>query len=271
MDYTAGRLLCLASIALSSSASAQYTRSPRDTVRVREVTTGTMRIVAPTGAIDARTEHDAVIAVAFGPADSAQAWYESLRLAMRLPQGAQEPSTAEALRRPFVLRFDDRGRIETLSSPTFPASFEGVTDLSHQFDDLFPRLPATPLALGMTWIDTAVVEANGSTGRRSRHERITSNRVVRDTTVAGERAWVIASTQRLADASSQPVKGQPLTAHTKLTGADTGVFVFSRVGRGLLGRERSGSLSGSLTYEGGSQPVVVQLQQSYRNTVTRVQ
>jgi hypothetical protein len=254
----------------ATTANAQYRRSDRDTIRVREVTTSRMALTAPTGPIEMRSEHDATIALTFGRADSARAWYESLRIATVSPQGRQEPATGEALRRPFVLSFDARGRIATLSAPQFPATFEGVTDLTHQFDDLLVRLPSAPLALGVAWTDTAVVETRGTGDDILRGERIIRSRVVRDTVIGGESAWVIETAQRHTVSGTQRVKGQPLLVRTKLSGSDSGLVVFSTQNGRMLARQRAGRLAGTLTYEGGPQPVVLPMEQRYENTVSRV-
>lgn len=264
------RILAVGFVLGSSALPAQYTRVIGDTIRIRELSLSTMSATTPNGVVNVRTEHDAQIAVEFGPADAAQAWYESLRLSVVAPQGKQEPATSGALRLPFLLRFDARGRIETLRTPTFPSSVEGVSDLSHQFDDLFLRLPAGPLALGVSWTDTAVTNSRPAANERWRSARYIASRVVRDTVVAGEAAWIIESTQRHAIESSKPVEGQPMTVRTQLAGADSGVFVFSQHQGRLLGRQRTGSLTGTLTYEGGPQPIVIPVRQSYTNTVTRV-
>lgn len=254
----------------ATAANAQYRRSDRDTTRVREVTTSRTTLTAPTGTVELRSEHDATVALLFTGADSARAWYESLRIAMVSPQGRQEPTTREALSRPFVLSFDARGRIQTLSAPEFPAAFEAVTDLSHQFDDLFVRLPSAPLALGLAWADTAVIETRGLNDAYFRAERIIRSRVARDTTVGGESAWVIESVQRNAVSGTQRVKGQPLLVRTKLSGSDSGVVVFSAQNGRMLARQRVGSLAGTLTYEGGPQPMVLPMEQRYENSVRRV-
>lgn len=260
-------LLCALS---APSANAQYRRSDRDTIRVREVTTSHTALAAPTGKVELRSEHDATIALSFGRADSARAWYESLRIAMVSPQGRQEPATREALRRPFALLFDARGRVQTLSAPELPAAFESVSDLSHQFDDLLIRLPSAPLTLGLTWADTAVVETRGDKDAYFRSERVIRSRVVRDTMIGSGSAWVIESVQRNTISGTQRVKGQPLLVRTKLTGADSGVVVFSvRDGR-MLARQRVGRFAGTLTYEGGPQPVVVPMEQRYENSVRRI-
>lgn len=255
---------------LSTEGLAQYSRSPQDTIRVREITSGTLVLMTPNGPANIRTEHDALIALTFGAADSARAWYEQLRIALFAPQARQEPPTAAALRRPFHLLFDARGRIRTLSTPTFPASFDGVAELAMQFDDLFLRLPATTLALGVAWEDTVVNESPGVAGSTAyRIARRIHSRVLRDTVVGGEEGWLIRAIQTHTVTSTQKLKDQPLTARTRMSGADTGIFVFSKQRGRVLGRRRSGAMTGTLTYEGGPQPVSLPVQQYYVNTVTR--
>ncbi|MBP7549047.1 MAG: hypothetical protein KA761_02105 [Gemmatimonadaceae bacterium] len=269
-DRTTLALLGLLLGVSASSAGAQYRREAGDTIRVREVTTSRTTLGAPSGAIALRSDHAATIAVVAVGADSARGWYETLQIAMTTPQGRLAPATDAVLFRPFMLTFDARGRIATLRTPEFPAAFEGVTDLSHQFDDLLVRLPGAPLALGLSWVDTAVVETRGPDGATFRAERIIRSRVVRDTVMGGESGWVIESIQRSTLAGAQRVRGQPTIVRTTLSGVDSGFVVFSREHGRMLSRERSGGLSGTLTYEGGPRPVVVPMEQRYENVVRRV-
>lgn len=249
---------------------AQYRRIRSDTVRLREITTGSTAVTTPTGIHESRSEHDATVIVAFGGADSARAWYESLRIASISPQGRQEPVTRDALSCSFDLFFDARGRSRTLRAPKFPASFEATADLSHQFDDFFARLPAEPLSLGLAWEDTAVVETRGPDDDFFRGQRVIRSRVARDTTVAGEAAGLIESVQRNTLAGAQRLKGQPLTLRTAMAGSDSGTVVFSKRNGRMLARQRVGSMSGTITYMGGTTPVVLPIQQRYDNTVRRV-
>jgi hypothetical protein len=46
--------------------------------------------------------------------------------------------------------------------------------------------------------------------------------------------------------------------------------VFSTQNGRMLARQRAGRLAGTLTYEGGPQPVVLPMEQRYENTVSRV-
>ena len=139
-------ILLAATLTITPAATAQtgthYTRRAADTLRYREVSTGHMRVRTPEGQdVPLETEHEALIAVTFGPADTLRAWYDSLAIGLVGPGGATRPATQTVLHQPFLLRFDPRGHTETLATPAFPASFNGVTDLTRQFDDFFLRLP----------------------------------------------------------------------------------------------------------------------------------
>ncbi len=80
------RLASLCAIC-ATAAHAQYRRNHSDTVRLREITTGSTAVTTPTGIHETRSEHDATVVLALRGADSARACYESLRLATTSPQG----------------------------------------------------------------------------------------------------------------------------------------------------------------------------------------
>lgn len=246
-----------------------YTVSPSDTLRFREISTGRMTVQTPGGAMTIDTEHDAVIAVSRTRGDTTMAWYDALHIAATSPAGRQAPATTEALRRPFTLRLSPDGRATLLNAPAFPASFEGVSDLTHQFDDFFLPLPAVRLSIGVAWGDTATrVDSAGSTGRWSRTTRLGRYRVARDTIVGGRRAWVVAAEQDLRLESGGPLPGQPVIAVTALTGQDSGVFVFDVAAGRLLGRRRSGEMRGTLTMRPPTgEPIVMPQTLRYTNTI----
>lgn len=260
-------LLAFAVLAVPMTSMAQYRRTAQDTVRLREVTTGSLQLTMQGSVMRFDSEHEGFIALVHGSGDAARAWYERLHIAMNGPQGRVAPATDSALFQPFDLLFDERGRITTVRAPKFPLSFETVTDLSHQFDDLFLRLPVEPLRLGLSWTDTATIESTGEREGRFWSQRQLHARVVRDTTVDREAGWVIEAVQVLSMRSSQRLRDQPLTARTQLAGADTGVFVFSRERGRMLGRRRRMTLTGTLTYEGGASPLVLPVRQGYENSV----
>lgn len=250
--------------ARSAVAQSAYARTA-DTLRFREVTTMEMRMTTPQGEVPLTSEHDATIAVVLLPGDSARAWYEALRIGLTSPAGAQAPETGSVLKQPFRLTFDPRGRINLVSAPGFPESFQGVTDLTYQFSDFFLRLPSTPLRLGLTWTDTSTRTTNTAEKSATVHS-IANYRVERDTSVAGEPAFVISMRQQLRSESEGPVPGQPMRARSLSTGSDHGFVVFSKSGR-MLGRWRTGTLTGGMTLSGDGGSMEIGQSFTYKNTI----
>ena len=258
----AGAMLGLA--AGNVHAQSAYAR-PADTLRFREVTTMEMKMTTPQGEVPLSTEHDATIAIVLLPGDSARAWYEALRIGLNSPMGAQSPETAPVLKQPFRLKFDPRGRTEIISTPAFPESFQGISDLTYQFSDFFLRLPATPLRLGLAWTDTSTRKT--STAEKTATVRsIATYRVERDTVVAGEPAFVVSMRQQLSSDSEGPVPGQPVRARAVSTGSDEGIVVFSKAGR-MLSRTRTGTLSGGTTITGDAGSMEIGQTVTFRNRI----
>ena len=243
-------ILAVAMLGLAAGnahAQSAYAR-PADTLRFHEVTTTEMKMTTPQGDVALSTEHDATIAVLLLPGDSARAWYEALRIGLNSPMGAQSPETGAVLKQPFRLKFDPRGRTEVISTPAFPESFQGISDLSYQFSDFFLRLPSTPLRLGLAWTDTSTRKTS-TAEKTATVQSIASYRVERDTVVAGEPAFVVSMRQQLSSDTEGPVPGQPVRARSTNTGSDEGFVVFSKAGR-MLGRQRTGTLTGATTITG---------------------
>lgn len=266
-----GALVVLLAIAAAGRLSAQYQRQPGDTLRYREVLRTYITVESPQGTIPLTVLQDATIALTFGAGDTATAWYEALAIALQTPSGDQRPEATAALRQPFILKFDARGRVATLRAPQFPASFEDVSDLTKQFFDYFPRLPSDfDLSRGRAWSDTVVQPDSGPGGRTFLYRRTIDCRVVGDTTVDGEPGRLVETRQHVQLSGVGPVRDQPLTALNELSGVDSGVFVFSSTRGRLLSRARSGVLLGTITYVGATQRVVLRERFAYTNTVDRV-
>jgi hypothetical protein len=216
-----------------------------------------------------RSEHDATVAVVRLRGDTAHAWYEALTLGMTSPMGDRRPATDAALRAPFTLRLDARGRASLISAPTFPPTFEGVTDLSHQFDDFFVRLPAQPLRVGLAWSDTST-RTDSTAEKFMRWHAVAAYRVERDTVVEGVPALIVRMRRQLQSRAEGPVPGQPARAQTTMTGTDEGYFVFApTVGR-LLARRREGRLSGDIIMRGGSGEMAMKQTYTYTNALDAI-
>lgn len=243
-----------------------YTRGP-DTLRFHELTTSEIAVETPKGPVQVGADHDAVVAVTFGKDATASAWYDSLAIGVRSPTGNMRPETGDALHQAFTLRFDARGRVRTVATPEFPESLRGVADLRLQFDDFFLRLPAQTLRIGLTWTDTVESTHGATTARRTTSRRIIRYEVLRDTTVNSIAALVIGTRQALRIVASQPVDHQPLTAHSAFAGNDEGIFVFAPALGRLLGRRRSGAMTGEIRYTGGPQPLTLAQRMTYTSAI----
>jgi hypothetical protein len=224
----------------------------RDTLRFREVTESHSVLRTGQGDVATKSDHDGTIAVVGLPGDSVRAWYEALAIGVSspipIPTFNRRPATDSALLAPFHLRVDPLGRTTLLSAPTFPKSFEGLTDLSKQFFDFFLRLPNSPLRIGLSWSDTISVADSALT--RTSSTSIASYRVERDTTVSGTPALVISMKQQMRSWSEGPAQGPTTRIESQMEGSEDGIVVFApRTGR-LLGRERRGKWTGTLTIRG---------------------
>ena len=259
--------LLLASAA-PAAAQTVYAAGP-DTLRFRDITRGEIRLTTPQGELPMRSEHDATVAVVRLRGDTARAWYEALTLGMTGPMGERRPATDAALRAPFTLRLDARGRTSLISAPTFPAGFEGVTDLSHQFDDFFVRLPSQPLRVGLAWSDTST-RTDSTAEKFTRWHAVAAYRVERDTVVEGVPALVVSMRQQLQSRAEGPVPGQPVRAQTTMTGTDEGYFIFAPKPGRLIARRREGRLAGDLVMRGGAGDMTLKQTYTYSNALDAV-
>jgi hypothetical protein len=256
-------VLVLASLLLPAAAEAQYRRAPSDTLRYREASRAVSVMRTPAGTLNATSTHDARIAVAFAGGDTARAWYEALSLSTTVPQGTTTPDTRPALGRPFLLRFDARGDVDTRSVPTFPEDFP--SDLAHQFNDFFVRLPTAPLRRGMEWADTVRREMRTPSGRTLRTVRAGRFRVRGDTLVRGTRAWIVETRMQNRVESTGPTQGVTLTS--VMEGTEEGELLFSAARGVMLGRRRTGTLEGRVELTGGPEPVQVPHRLTYQSTI----
>lgn len=228
----------------------------------REVTRGTGALQTPDGPLALATFHDAHIEVRFTAPDTASATYRALTISMEAAGNRLAPDTAPVLGDPFVLYFPADGAVEVASTPIFPESFAGVSDLRHQFDDFFLPLPDAPLRHGLVWTRTATDPLDG--GVRTTETRY---EVVGDTVVAGFEALIVAAHAQHTLSSTSPGPAPGITVVSELAGTDDGFFYFAPRDGVLVGRQRVGMLSGEIRYEGGPQPLVIPHTMRHENSI----
>lgn len=251
------RLACVVSLAsfglpgiLSAQAVSVYRHTPTDTLRYREVTQGSMELTTPQGVVPIRTFHDARMALAFGQRDTVRAWYTALAISATSRQGEKTPDTRAALGIPFVLTLDSLGHAQTLTTPTFPQTFDNVSDLRLQFADYFVPLPAQPLAPGVTWRDSLILVDSVPAGKRYEMRRWGEYRVVGDTVIADHRSLIVSAVVRVRMRTTTAGQGTPVSS--ELSGMDRGQFYWDPLRGRLLGRTRAADLGGTLHMGAGA-------------------
>ena len=265
----AALVLALAPALVCAQAPA-YRRAPGDTLRYREVTTGTVE-ARPAGgaAVSMKTSHDARIIVAFGAADTARAWFEALAVGIDGPQGERRPSAQALLGRPYTLVLGPRGEVQTVDVPAIPPEIAQVSELAAQFTDFFPRLPAVSFTPGTTWADTTRHQTTSPTGRTVIARRIGSYLVRGDSTVAGQRVAIVElrTETEILSGSSTPAAPGSASTQSALRGEETGVYWFAPETGRLVGRRRSGKLGGSITISGGGRQVSIPQTFTYESRI----
>ncbi len=242
------------------------TASATDTLVYREVIDGRVEVAAPQGPLVMETFHEAEIAYVRLTPDSAHAWYEALELGVAGPQSELRPPTEGALRKEFILRLDEQGRVETLAAPVFPESFKDVSDLTRQFYDFFMPGPGKPLTLGLSWTDSFMaVDTVGD--RVTDYQKRGRYRVVGDSVVGGQPVWIVSADLDHEIRTEGPGPQPGVTAISILEGSDAGEFIIRKDRGDMVARRRTGILSGELRYEGLPQTVVLPQTLEYTNSI----
>jgi hypothetical protein len=259
----------LIACALPARAQSAYYTPTRDTLRFRETTQLHVTLTMPQGEIPMTVEQRATLSLVRLPGDSARAWFDSLAISATGPQGELKPETDSALKRNFRLGLDSRGRVTNVSAPQWPASLQSVTDLSHQFDDFFLRLPAQSLKVGLAWSDTTS-QTDSTADRFSRWRRTSDYRVERDTTVGTTPAVVVRMRQKMSATISAPVPNQAMRSDAQLQGEEEGYFVFAPATGRLIARRREGKLEGPVKASGAAGEMQMNQSISYTGAMDAV-
>jgi hypothetical protein len=259
--------IALLSFAATPVAAQNAYAPPGDTLRFHETQKASVVITMPQGEVQASLDQEATLAVHRMAGDSAHAWFESLSLVASSPQGEQKPPTDEVLHKPFRLTFDARGRVKVVQAPTFPDALAGLGDLSNEFTDLFLRLPAQPLRIGLAWTDT-LTRADSTADRKGSATLITDYKVEKDTVVSGTPALLVRFTQRAAIRAEGPVPGQPMRSEATMEGNNTGFYVFAPKPGRMLARRRTGKITGDVNIPAAGMTMKQAI--DYTNTVDAV-
>jgi len=262
-------VVALLSFAIAIPAAAQNAYAPPgDTLRYHETQKTNVLVTTPQGEIQVPVEQDATVAVVRFPGDSAHAWFDALALSASTPQGDQKPTTDLLLHQPYRLGFDSRGRVKLTAAPVLPEALASFGDLSNEFGDLFLRLPAKPLKVGLTWTDT-LTRADSTAERKANATAISDYKVEKDTVVNGTPALLVRSTQRVNVHVDQPVPGQAgMRSDVTMEGNTTGFYVYAPKPGRMLARRRTGKLAGDANIPAAGMTMKQSI--DYTNTVDLV-
>lgn len=245
--------------------SLRYLRQLTDTLRYREISLGTVVVVTRQGPASLESRHESLLSLRFLPADTVQAWYESLALSFKTSGANITPDVSAVLGKPFVLTLDDQGHVERLSTPEFPSALEGLTDLRQQFNDFFVVLPTALVERGVEWTDTVVNKTTSARGQ-SIFTNISRSRVVGDSILDGRSVVLIATTHSITIDSEIRAPGSNTPFLSTLAGIDSGRVFFAPAEGLFVGRRRRGSLRGHL--RSSADTLAIEQTYTYDNAIT---
>jgi hypothetical protein len=158
--------------------------------------------------------------------------------------------------------------VKLIAAPALPEALASFGDLANEFGDLFLRLPAKPLKVGLTWTDT--LTRNDSTAeRKANATAISDYKVEKDTVVNGTPALLVRSTQRVNVHVDQPVPGQAgMRSDATMEGNTAGFYVYAPKPGRMLARRRTGKLTGDVNIPAAGMTMKQAI--DYTNTVDAV-
>jgi hypothetical protein len=200
---------------------------------------------------------------------SARAWFEELSVTRSDSTGeSYSPWTAPLIRQPFTFDFTPDGRVTIRRTPEVPGYLLGVYDVSLQFEDFFITLPRQPLAIGVTWQDTLIINRRVSPTRRYQSAGTRRYLVERDTVVNGVPAVLLRTTGagRIVATDVQELA----SSRVDLAGEEAGLAIVAKDGSLLLVREREGRVSGTIVVAIAGEKVTATTQGDYGSTLRLV-
>jgi hypothetical protein len=121
-----------------------------------------------------------------------EAWFDSLTVWRRSAEGTLQPETDGIIGGRYRGVLAPRGRYRAEARPFVPDAVAEVADVSGVLDDLLPRLPPIPLAVGQVWSDSAgfeirrLADSANAAGTALLRFRLTDRRELQEATVKGD-------------------------------------------------------------------------------------
>jgi len=200
---------------------------------------------------------------------NARAWFEELKVTRTdSVEGEYSPWTAPVLRQLFTFAFTPDGRVTIRQTPEVPEYLLGVYDVSLQLEDFFITLPRQPLAVGVTWMDTLIINRRVSPTRRYQSSGTRRYLVERDTVANGVPAVLLRMTgaARIEATDSR----EAATIRVGMEAQETGLAIVAKDGSRLLIREREGNMTGTMLMSFDGQELTATTQGEYRSTMRLV-
>jgi hypothetical protein len=240
-----------------------YRRQAGDTLLYRELAEEKVRIQG-----DPQEYHivrDAVLAVAFTGGDTAQAWYEALRLRDDVLPIGHQTAGSEAVGLGFEIVIDERGWVSILGSHVFPDSVLEVWDPLDQFNEFFPVLPGRALEPGLEWGDT-ILDRPLSRSLKGVESYFAVHRVIGDSMI-GDMPVVIVESEAESRATGRGTRDDGTPVESTSRSFERGRFYFSAQPGILIRRRMTGEITTTLTYHEAAGTWQEQIRTEFTTTI----
>jgi hypothetical protein len=121
-----------------------------------------------------------------------EGWFDSLAVWRTSEEGTLRPDTDGLIGGRYRGALSPDGRYRADALPFVPDEVGAVAELAHALDDLLPRLPPVPLAVGESWRDSTgleirrVADSSGGSGEMLLRFRLTDRREASEVTPQGD-------------------------------------------------------------------------------------
>src|SRR5687768_3480830 len=260
----------------AAAQSGTYRRTPGDTLRYGTTMSGVIATEgAPSGPMQISMSGESIMVVAFAPADTVRLWLEKGSMKMTSPMGETSPPLAAMLNKVWIGRMAPKGKVEMTAAPALPTDHMPGGDIVSGFlphaMQIFMVLPAEPLRVGLSWPDSTEARTKIPNGGETSSRTTTTYTVVKDSTLDGERVFVIEKISKLVAEANASMDTGGTTMHMKMnmTGDVTGRIYFAPE-RGLMLKQTDLSVSKGTQHIEGAMSMSLTNSQRIENTVTLV-
>ncbi|HEX6536497.1 MAG TPA: hypothetical protein VF041_18035 [Gemmatimonadaceae bacterium] len=178
---------------------------------------------------------------------------------------APQPDLHRLFGRKVTGLISPQGRIYQFDPPPSDSAEKDTRDLYNSFRRFLVQLPAEPLKVGTSWVDTTTEKVRRN-GFDVLARAITSSRVAGDTVVGGQHVWRIARRAELTQEGEAKEAGK--TIHLTGEGSVTGTHLVSHDGR-YVGSESTQRFDITMTMSGSESAPISQTIKSKVERLTK--